>query len=83
MCGPPARIRPEHAASTTVLRVLETMLPLRLAAAGLTTGHLVAAVVLGRGWRSSVRSVRLEPGTLARRDQRPCWSPAILTRCRT
>ncbi|MEV0001686.1 phage holin family protein [Micromonospora sp. NPDC050980] len=36
------------AASTTVLRVLETMLPRRLAAAGLTTGYLVTAVLLGR-----------------------------------
>ncbi|MDG4801429.1 hypothetical protein [Micromonospora sp. WMMD980] len=36
------------AASTTVLRVLETMLPRRLAAAGLTAGYLVTAVLLGR-----------------------------------
>ncbi|WFE39820.1 phage holin family protein [Micromonospora sp. WMMD998] len=35
-------------ASTTVLRVLETMLPRRLAAASLTAGYLVTAVLLGR-----------------------------------
>ncbi|SBT45878.1 phage holin family protein [Micromonospora narathiwatensis] len=36
------------AASTTVLRMLETFLPRRLAAAGLTAGYLAVAVVLGR-----------------------------------
>ncbi|MFJ8579874.1 phage holin family protein [Micromonospora sp. NPDC093277] len=36
------------AASTTVLRMLETFLPRRLAAAGLTGGYLAVAVVLGR-----------------------------------
>jgi hypothetical protein len=35
------------AASTTVLRLLETFLPRRLAAAGLTAGYLAAAAVLG------------------------------------
>ncbi|MFG2164912.1 phage holin family protein [Micromonospora chersina] len=35
------------AASTTVLRLLETFLPRRLAAAGLTAGYLATAVVLG------------------------------------
>ncbi|WP_187398825.1 phage holin family protein [Micromonospora sp. WP24] len=36
------------AASTTVLRALETFLPRRLAVAGLASGYLTAAVVLGR-----------------------------------
>ncbi|MER7442517.1 phage holin family protein [Micromonospora avicenniae] len=36
------------AASTTVLRMLETFLPRRLAVAGLASGYLAAAAVLGR-----------------------------------
>ncbi|MFC0506468.1 phage holin family protein [Micromonospora costi] len=36
------------AASTTALRMLESFLPRRLAAAGMTAGYLAAAVVLGR-----------------------------------
>ncbi|MGN9778070.1 phage holin family protein [Micromonospora sp. H33] len=36
------------AASTTVLRILETFLPRRLASSGLTAGYLVAAAFLGR-----------------------------------
>ncbi|MFC3502813.1 phage holin family protein [Micromonospora krabiensis] len=36
------------AASTTVLRMLETFLPRRLATAGLTAGYLAGALVLGR-----------------------------------
>ena len=44
------------AASTTVLRVLETMLPRRLAAVGLTAGYLVAAVVLGRAGQAQLRA---------------------------
>ncbi|MGR6320231.1 phage holin family protein [Micromonospora soli] len=36
------------AASTTALRMLESFLPRRLAAAGLTGGYLLAAVLLGR-----------------------------------
>ncbi|MEH0841170.1 phage holin family protein [Micromonospora sp. CPCC 205711] len=44
------------AASTTVLRVLETFLPRRLATAGLTGGYLVAAVVLGRAGLEQLRA---------------------------
>ncbi|WP_406070916.1 phage holin family protein [Micromonospora sp. NBC_01638] len=44
------------AASTTVLRVLETMLPRRLAAAGLTAGYLGAAVLLGRVGMAQLRA---------------------------
>lgn len=44
------------AASTTVLRMLETMLPRRLATAGLTAGYLVAAVVLGRAGLAQLRA---------------------------
>lgn len=36
------------AASTTVLRMLESFLPKKLAAAGMTAGYLAAAAVLGR-----------------------------------
>jgi hypothetical protein len=44
------------AASTTVLRMLETILPRRLAAAGLTAGYLVTAVVLGRMGLAQLRA---------------------------
>ncbi|MEU4660150.1 phage holin family protein [Micromonospora chalcea] len=44
------------AASTTVLRMLETLLPRRLAAAGLTAGYVVAAVVLGRVGLAQLRA---------------------------
>ncbi|MFI6225906.1 phage holin family protein [Micromonospora echinospora] len=44
------------AASTTVLRILETMLPRRLAAAGLAAGYLVTAVVLGRAGLAQLRA---------------------------
>ncbi|MGN9809277.1 phage holin family protein [Micromonospora sp. BQ11] len=44
------------AASTTVLRALETFLPRRLATAGLTAGYLAAAVVLGRAGLAQLRS---------------------------
>lgn len=44
------------AASTTVLRMLETFLPRRLAAAGLTAGYLVTAVALGRMGLAQLRA---------------------------
>ncbi|WP_405431281.1 phage holin family protein [Micromonospora sp. NBC_00617] len=44
------------AASATVLRMLETMLPRRLAAAGLTAGYLGAAVLLGRVGLAQLRA---------------------------
>ncbi|MEV1145259.1 phage holin family protein [Micromonospora sp. NPDC049799] len=44
------------AASTTVLRLLETFLPRRLATAGLTGGYLVAAIVLGRAGMEQLRA---------------------------
>ena len=51
------------AASTTVLRVLETVLPRRLAAAGLTAGYLATAVLLGR---VGLAQLRAAGGTSAR-----------------
>ncbi|MFI7427658.1 phage holin family protein [Micromonospora sp. NPDC049836] len=51
------------AASTTVLRLLETFLPRRLAAAGLTAGYLATAVVLGR---LGLAQLRAAGGTSAR-----------------
>ncbi|MFC0005547.1 phage holin family protein [Micromonospora siamensis] len=51
------------AASTTVLRMLETFLPRRLAAAGLTAGYLATAVVLGR---LGLAQLRAAGGTSAR-----------------
>ncbi|MEV5819697.1 phage holin family protein [Micromonospora haikouensis] len=44
------------AASTTVLRMLEAVLPRRLAAAGLTAGYLVTAVLLGRAGLAQLRA---------------------------
>ncbi|MFD2765334.1 phage holin family protein [Micromonospora eburnea] len=44
------------AASATVLRMLEAFLPRRLAAAGLTSGYLAAAVVLGRVGLNQLRA---------------------------
>ncbi|WP_431918840.1 phage holin family protein [Micromonospora wenchangensis] len=44
------------AASTTVLRALETILPRRLAAAGLTAGYLAAAMVMGRVGLAQLRA---------------------------
>ncbi|MCW3842316.1 phage holin family protein [Micromonospora yasonensis] len=44
------------AASTTVLRMLESFLPRRLAAAGLTAGYLATAVVLGRVGLAQLRA---------------------------
>ncbi|RZU76160.1 putative superfamily III holin-X [Micromonospora kangleipakensis] len=53
------------AASATVLRMLETFLPRRLATAGLTGGYLVAAVVLGRAGLSQLRAAGGGPAWLA------------------
>ncbi|MET7969374.1 phage holin family protein [Micromonospora sp. NPDC005305] len=51
------------AASTTALRMLESFLPRRLAASGLTAGYLVAAAVLGR---MGLEQLRAAGGSSAR-----------------
>ena len=51
------------AASTTVLRMLESFLPRRLASAGLTAGYLAAAVFMGA---SGLERLRAAGGSSAR-----------------
>lgn len=53
------------AASATALRVLEVFLPRRLAAAGMTAGYLVAAVLLGGLGLDRLRAAGGTSGRLA------------------